>query len=122
MMEDGNPEGAGKNLNRANIVLESIRVSLIEDREQAAAGQTNSTNPETAKISNKLYVVAEKYEKKVIRLLNATQSDAEMQASLKEALSVIADARINIALEDFESARTSLNGAYAIIIEAEKTI
>lgn len=123
MIDDGNLEGAERNLGRVNALLEAIRASLFDEEEvERFASYANSSSPEDEELARKLTDVADKFERTALKLLNETGSDAGAQAKVQDALSLIASARISIEAQDFESARDTLSTAYRTINEARSLI
>lgn len=124
MIEEGNLEAAAVNLGRVSSLLEEIRAGLFDEekgQQQNFASYTNGTSPEAEERKRKLSDIATKYEKKALQL-GRTGADEEAQEKLKEALALIANARVNIDVQDLGSARNNLTAAYWLIDEAQGLI
>jgi hypothetical protein len=123
MIDEENFGGAEPILEQINTLLEAIRADLLEERnEEQFATYTNGTSPEDEESARRLVEAADRFEKKALELVNATGSDAEAQAKVQEALSLIANARASIEGYDLDSARESLTAAYWTIEEAKDLI
>lgn len=123
MIDDGNLEGAEQRLSQVNRLLESIRTELFqgeEDQDQKSA--TYATNNTESNEARRLINVADKFEQRALRLLNETSSGSEAEAKVREALSLIANARSSIDQQDYDSARESLSSAYKALNEARNLI
>jgi hypothetical protein len=122
MIDEGNFEGAERNLELVNTLLEAIRADLLDDGEERFASYANNTSLEDEESARKLIYAADRFEKNALELLNKTGSDAEAQAKVQEALSLIANARMSIQAQDLESARDTLTAAYWVIDDAKSLI
>ena len=122
MIDEGNFELAERNLERVSMLLEAIRVDLIDEEEEQLVSYTNSTSPEDEESARRLTDAADRFEKDALELLNKTGSNAEAHAKVQEALSLIAGARMSIEAQDLDSARDVLTAAYWAIQEAESLI
>ena len=122
MIDEGNFEGAQRNLERVNTLLEAIRVDLLNDGEERFASYANNTSLEEEESARKLIYAADRFEKNALDLLNKTGSDAEAQAIVQEALSLIENARMSIQAHDLDSARDTLTVAYWVIEDAKRLI
>lgn len=123
LIDEGNFEAAELNLKRVNALLEEIRAELFDGREgEKLVSHANSTSPEDEESIRKLTDAADKFEKDALNLLNVTGSNAEAQAKLQDALSLIASARISIEAQDLQAARDTLTTAYWTINEARDLI
>lgn len=126
MIDEGNYENAGRNLERVNAILEEIRANLFDEdegkNEEKFTSETNSTSQVDEKLARKLTDTAARYEKNALELLNKTGSDTEAGAKVQEALALIASARTSIEAQDLESARDDLSAAYYAINDARKLI
>ena len=125
MIEEGNLEAAAVNLGRVSSLLEEIRAGFIDDegkgQQQNFTSYANGSSPEHEERKRKLSDIATKYEKKALQL-GQTSADEEAQEKLKEALALIASARVNIDAQDLDSARDNLTAAYWLIDEAQELI
>ncbi|HEU4605943.1 MAG TPA: hypothetical protein VFS46_06865 [Nitrososphaera sp.] len=122
MIDEGNFETAELNLERVSMLLEAIRVDLLEEGEEQFVSYANSTSPEDEESARKLISAADRFENDALELLNKTGSDAEAQAKVQEALSFIADAKMSIEAQDLDSARDTLTAAYWAIEDAKSLI
>jgi hypothetical protein len=126
MINEDNYEAAGRNLERANMILEKIRANLSEGEESTERLTSEANNSTSSKVdkelARKLTNIAAKYENTALKLLNKTSSDDEAEAKVQEALALIASARTNIKAQDLESARNDLSAAYHAISYAKKLI
>ncbi len=122
MIDEGNFEGAERNLERVNTLLEAIRADLLDDGGKEFASYANNTSLEDEETARKLIYAADRFEKNALELLNKTGSDAEAQAKVQEALSLIAGARMSIQAQDLDSARDTLTAAYWVIEDAKSLI
>ncbi len=123
MIDEGNFEVAERNLERVSMLLEAIRVDLLDDEGgEQFVSYANSTSPEDEESARRLTDAADRFEKNALELLNKTGSDAEAHAKAQEALSLIASARISIEAQELDSARDTLTAAYWAIKEAESLI
>jgi hypothetical protein len=124
MIDDDNFESAALNLGRASALLREIRTELVDagEKEEKLAPNANSTSPEHEELARKLTDFAARYEAKAHMLLNGTGGSVETHAMLQNALSLIANARISIDVQDLESARAALTSAYWTIDEAQGLI
>jgi hypothetical protein len=123
MIDEGNFEVAERNLERVSMLLEAIRVRLLDDEgEEQFVSYANNTSPEDEESARRLTDAAYRFENDALELLNKTGSDAEAQTKAQEALSLIAGARVSIEAQDLDSARDTLTAAYRAIQEAESLI
>jgi hypothetical protein len=137
-IDNNDTEGAEKNLSEASNLLEGIRTDLFESKSSvvqlppspslsATSSMANGDNNNaTAKIdeeSIRLSIVADKFERAALNLLNKTgSSNLEAKAKLNEALSLIASARNNLDLQDHTSTRQLLSSAYKAFNEARSLL
>ena len=137
-IDNNDTEGAEKNLSQASNLLEGIRADLFESNSSvvqqppspslsATSSMANGDNNNaTAKIdeeSMRLSIVADKFERAALNLLNKTgSSNLEAKAKLNEALSLIASARNNLDLQDHTSTRQLLSSAYKAFNEARSLL
>jgi hypothetical protein len=124
MIDDDNLEGAVRNLNRANTILEEIRADLYDrgKEEGNLTSYANTTSPEDEDEARRLTETAAKYEKDALELLNEASSNPDAEAKVREALSLIANATASIGAQDFDSARDTLRAAYNAILDAQDLI
>jgi hypothetical protein len=140
-IDNNDTEGAEKNLAEASNILEGIRVDLFEGKRSSAVQQqqppsstttssrangddnNNTTAAKTDEESMRLSIVADKFERAALNLLNKTgSSNLEAKAKLNEALSLIASARNNLDLQDHTSTRQLLSSAYKAFNEARSLL
>ena len=140
-IDNNDTEGAEKNLAEASNILEGIRVDLFEGKRSSAVQQqqppsstttssrangddnNNTTAAKTDEESMRLSIVADKFERAALNLLNKTgSSNLEAKAKLNEALSLIAHARNNLDQQDHTSTRQLLSNAYKAFNEARSLL
>jgi flagellin-specific chaperone FliS len=123
LIDEDNFEGAERNLKRVYALLEAIRANLVKEEEgEKLASYANTTSPQDEELARKLAHAADKFERDALELLNQTGADAEMQAKVQEALSLITRARANIEAQDLESAKDALSAAHSIIEKVRDSI
>jgi flagellin-specific chaperone FliS len=123
MIEDRNFEGAERNLERVNALLEQIRTDLFDNEEKKnLASNGNGTNQADGALAKKLADAADRFERMTLQLLNETGSDTEAWAKLRGALSLLANAKTSIEAQDLESAREALSTAYTAIHEVREIL
>jgi flagellin-specific chaperone FliS len=123
MIDEGNFEGAGRNLQRVYAQLEAIRAGLVSEREsENLASHANATSLEDEELARKLSKAADRFERNALELLNQTGSNTQVQAKLQEALSLIVGARASIEAQDLESAKGALSAALDIIGDVKDSI
>jgi flagellin-specific chaperone FliS len=123
-IDDGNYEDAERRLGQVNAILEKIRADLYEEEEEEEkfASDSDGTRQTYEEEARRLTNAADIFQKKALELLNETGSDADAEAKLQEALSLIAGARASIEAQDLDSARYTLTTANKIIKEARELI
>jgi len=123
MIDDGNFESAGRNLERVNALLEEIRTSLFDKGVgEKLSYNTNTTGGVDEELKRKLADTADRFERVALKLLNETGSDTEAEAKVHDALSLLANAKASIDAQDLESAREGLSAAYKAINEARELL
>jgi hypothetical protein len=118
MIEDGNLERAGRDLEEANEMLESIRQSLYGDRDSASS-QANSTDKEMDFQAKRLANVADRFERDAYSMLEGNPSES-VNATIQTALRLISEARLDIENGDYSAARSNLSGAFSALDEAKE--
>jgi hypothetical protein len=119
LIDEGNFEGAERNLERVNSLLEAIRADLLDDGGEKFPSYANSTSLEDEESSRKLTDAADRFEKNALELQNKTGSDAEAHMKVEEALLLIANAKLSIAAHNLDLARETLTEAYWVIEDAK---
>ena len=123
MIDDGNFEGAGTNLEHVNALLEEIRTSLFDKGVgEKLSSNTNTTSGVDEELKRKLADTADRFERVALKLLNETGSDTEAEAKVHDAISLLANAKASIDAQDLESAREGLSAAYKAINEARELL
>ncbi|MGI0029915.1 MAG: hypothetical protein ACREAQ_09435 [Nitrososphaera sp.] len=117
LIDEGELEGAGGDLSRANEMLEAIRQILFEEGNAAASASDNSTQPDDVE-ARRLIAAADRFEKKAYNLLNESDSD-NVDSKIQEALALISSARLSINDGSYESARAELSAAFTMLEEAK---
>ncbi len=117
LIDEGELEGAGGDLSRANEMLEAIRQILFEEGNAAASASDNSTQPDDVE-ARRLIAAADRFEKKAYNLLNESDSD-DVDSKIQEALALISSARLSINDGSYESARAELSAAFTMLEEAK---
>jgi hypothetical protein len=122
MIDEGDFEDAALNLEQASMLLDEIRTKLVDqESDQRLASYANSTSPEDEESARRLIEAADRFDRTALRLLNETDS-GEVETKLREALSLIANARASIEAQELDSAREALSAAYQAINEAKDII
>lgn len=111
-IDEGNFAEADRDLDEASTRLESIRQELYHSQPPAS----NSTSDLQAR---KLSGVADRFERNAYAILGRSEG-ASVNATVQEALQLIAQARIDIAGGDYDSARSNLSAAYMAIDQAKQ--
>jgi hypothetical protein len=117
MIDDGEPEQANLNLDRANSMLEDIRSSLYGNR--AEESTENATLAATDSQAVKLANVADKFERTALNILKNSNSEV-VNATIQKALDLIAQARVDLQNGDYAKARSSLSAAFSALNEAKE--
>ena len=118
MIEDGDLERAGRDLEGANEMLESIRQNLYGDR-SAESSQANSTDKEVDLQAKRLAKVADRFERDAYGILEGNPSE-NVNATIQTALRLISEARLDIENGDYSAARSNLSGAFSALDEAKE--
>src|SRR3989442_363878 len=123
MIDDDSFEGAGRNLERVNALLEEIRTGLFDKGVgEKLSSNTNTTSGVDEELKRKLTDTADRFERVALKLLNETGSDTEAEAQVHNAISLLANAKASINAQDLESAREGLSAAYKAITEARELL
>ena len=117
MIDENNVEQAGKDLDEANGMLESIRQSLYNH--DSAPGSQNSTERQADVQAKKLSSVADRFERTAYSILKDNPSES-VNATIQGALRLISSARVAIDSGDYGSARSSLSAAFSALDDAKE--
>jgi hypothetical protein len=129
MIDAGDIAGAEQTLEQVNNLLENIRADLYDEEEEeskksedAAAAPANSTMANIdEEQARRLGAVADSLEKRAANL-QSDDNPQEAAEKIEKAVSLIADARADIAQGDYDSARKVLSEAYKTLSEARRII
>lgn len=123
MIDEGNFEAAALNLDQISTLLEGIRAELVDQGKDVKKLAYNATNTRSddEDSARRLTEAANRFEKTALKLLNETSS-AEAKAKLREAASLITNARASVETGQLDSAREDLSVAYQLIKEVEDLI
>jgi hypothetical protein len=117
MIDEGEFERAGNDLERANDMLESIRQSLYRDR-NSGSSLANSTEKEVDVQARRLSNVADRFERDAYGILEDNPGQS-VNATIQTVLGLISEARRNIENEDYTAARGNLSEAFSALDQAK---
>lgn len=117
LIDDDNTEQAGKNLEQATEMLESIRQRLYEDHD--SSGPNNSTSREADIQGKRLSNVADRFERTAYSILEDHPSQ-NVNATIQKVLGFISVARLDIEKGDYASARSNLSAAFSALDQAKE--
>lgn len=118
LIDEGNLDQAGNNMDQVTAMLESIRQRLYADHSPASS-LNNSSSVESDLQSKRLSIVADKFERTAYSILEAHPSQS-VNATIQKVLGFISAARLNIEKGDYGLARSDLSAAFSALDDAKE--